>query len=135
MEAKWRALIHQKVNKLGLNSKSRGDGHNRFTVLSKTSRTREYDEESFDLFFDGKRAPRSFLHGPLRQGPKGRAIVSYKDGDTVGASAPELGNENKGHALMVKMGWSKGMALGALDNKGILQPIAHVVKTSKAGLQ
>jgi hypothetical protein len=33
------------------------------------------------------------------------------------------------------MGWSKGMGLGALDNKGILQPITHTVKMSKAGLQ
>jgi hypothetical protein len=36
---------------------------------------------------------------------------------------------------MQKMGWSKGMSLGAVDNKGILQPIAHTVKTTKAGLK
>jgi hypothetical protein len=32
------------------------------------------------------------------------------------------------------MGWSTGTALGALNNKGILQPVLHVVKTTKAGL-
>jgi hypothetical protein len=36
---------------------------------------------------------------------------------------------------MMKMGWSKGTALGTADNKGILQPIPHTVKTNKAGLQ
>ncbi|KAF2704347.1 hypothetical protein K504DRAFT_462904 [Pleomassaria siparia CBS 279.74] len=139
MEARWRAVIHKKVNKLGLNSKSRGDGARRFTVLSKTSRTWGYDEETFDVVFDEKKftrgQQRSLQRGAFRSGPSTRANVGYKDGDTVGASAPELGQENKGHALMEKMGWKKGMALGALDNKGILQPIAHIVKTSKLGLQ
>lgn len=64
-----------------------------------------------------------------------RPRFGYKDGETVGADAPELGPENKGHALMEKMGWSKGMALGSVDNKGILQPIPHMVKTNKAGLK
>lgn len=135
MEANRRATVHEFAKKLGLNSRSRGAGHNRFTVLSKTLRTRQYDDDSFDALMEQKKFNNRLQRGPFRQGPKTRATVSYKDGDTVGASAPELGPENKGHALMAKMGWSKGMALGALDNKGILQPIPHVVKTSKAGLQ
>ena len=37
--------------------------------------------------------------------------------------------------MLEKMGWSKGMVLGALGNeRGILQPIEHVVKNSRAGL-
>lgn len=60
--------------------------------------------------------------------------VSYMDGDVVGASAPEIGAGNKGRAMLEKMGWSTGTALGAANNKGILQPVAQVVKNSKAGL-
>jgi hypothetical protein len=71
----------------------------------------------------------------FRSGPRARPQVGYRDGDKVGANAPELGPENKGHALMMKMGWSKGMALGTVNNQGILHPIAHTVKTNKAGLQ
>lgn len=56
------------------------------------------------------------------------------DGDVVGASAPEIGVENRGRAILEKMGWSSGTALGATNNKGILQPVAHVVKNSRAGL-
>jgi hypothetical protein len=56
------------------------------------------------------------------------------DGDVVGASAPEIGVENRGRAMLEKMGWSTGTALGATNNKGILLPVAHVVKNSKAGL-
>jgi hypothetical protein len=56
------------------------------------------------------------------------------EGDIVGGSAPEIGAENKGRAMLEKMGWSTGTALGAINNKGILLPVAHVVKNSKAGL-
>lgn len=52
----------------------------------------------------------------------------------MGASVPELGQENKGRNMLEKMGWSKGMSLGALDNNGILEPVAQVMKRSKAGL-
>lgn len=52
----------------------------------------------------------------------------------VGAAAPEIGVENRGRAMLEKMGWSKGTALGALNNKGMLQPVIHTVKTTKAGL-
>jgi hypothetical protein len=58
---------------------------------------------------------------------------SYRDGEVVGAGAPELGVENRGRAMLEKMGWSKGTALGATSN-GILLPIAHVVKNTRTGL-
>lgn len=60
--------------------------------------------------------------------------VSYREGEVVGQHAAELGSENKGRLLLEKMGWSKGMALGTLDNKGIMVPIAHTMKKGKAGL-
>jgi len=68
---------------------------------------------------------------PSRAGVK---AATYMDGDVVGASAPEIGAENKGRAMLERMGWSRGTALGALNNKGILQPVKHVVKNTKAGL-
>lgn len=100
-----------------------------------------YDEDAFDAAIDQKgfrKRMQAFTRDPsykAHKGPKTRPMVGYKDGDIVGASAPELGPENKGRALLEKMGWSKGMALGAHDNKGILHPISHTVKTNKAGLQ
>jgi hypothetical protein len=144
MEAHRRAMVHQVVRLLGINSKSRGDGGSRFTILSKTRRTVTFDDDAFDAMLEQpkfKRRMQAAAYPPQQRGPKAykgkksRPVVGYKDGDVVGASAPELGPENKGRALMEKMGWSKGMALGAHDNKGILHPIAHTVKTNKAGLQ
>jgi hypothetical protein len=137
MEAHRRAVVHQMVHQLGVNSKSRGDGANRFTVLSKTVRTKEVEHEFFDALLQKKKFRARFQQVTTRKGfskATTRPGVSYKDGDKVGASAPELGPENKGRVLLEKMGWTKGTALGALDNKGILQPIAHTVKTGKAGL-
>jgi len=60
--------------------------------------------------------------------------ASYRDGEVVSASAPHLGEGNKGRVILEKMGWCSGTALGAAHNKGILEPVAHIVKTNKAGL-
>ena len=69
-----------------------------------------------------------------RWGAKPVSAASYKDGDVVGAHAAEIGIENRGRAMLERMGWSQGTALGTADNQGILQPIKHIVKTSKLGL-
>lgn len=63
-----------------------------------------------------------------------RLSVGYKEGEIVGAAAPELAAENVGNQLMRKLGWKPGEALGAQNNKGILQPVVHVVKNSRVGL-
>jgi hypothetical protein len=148
MEAYRRATIHQAASVFGVTSRSRGDGEDRFTILAKTKRTKTYTDAEFDFeiqrkgFIKRLRGPLMSKKGPkpakastFRSGNRLRPQVGYQDGDKVGANAPELGPESKGHALMVKMGWSKGMALGTEDNQGILQPISHTVKINKAGLQ
>jgi hypothetical protein len=148
MEAYRRATVHQAAKFFDLSSRSRGDGQDRFTVLSRTSRTRIYSDAEIDHAMLRKGFLKR-LRGPLlgkkslgpvkgstfRSGPRARPQTGYRDGEKVGEHAPELGPENKGHALLMKMGWSKGMALGTEDNQGILTPIAHTVKTNKAGLQ
>ncbi|KAJ8105509.1 hypothetical protein OPT61_g10132 [Boeremia exigua] len=149
MDASRRATIHQAADHFKLTSRSRGDGFDRFTVLTKTTRTRTYTDSEFDkaILHKGllyrlagptfsKKGDRPRKAATVRfGGARPKPTTSYRDGETVGANAPELGLENKGYALLAKMGWSKGMALGALDNKGILQPIPHTVKMTKAGLQ
>lgn len=67
-------------------------------------------------------------------GRPGTAAASYRDGDVVGAAAPEIGHDNKGRAMLEKMGWRSGTALGSENNKGIMLPVPHIVKNSKAGL-
>ncbi|CAG8223453.1 unnamed protein product [Penicillium salamii] len=144
MTKERRKLIHEVANNLNLKSQSRGHGLSRFPVLNKTARTPRYTPKTIsnvDGLLSGKKfnrrmfkawgadAPKSFK---TSRGKSGAA--SYMDGDVVGASAPEIGADNRGRAMLEKMGWSTGTALGAADNKGILQPVAQVVKNSRAGL-
>ncbi|KAE8321465.1 hypothetical protein BDV39DRAFT_212332 [Aspergillus sergii] len=140
-----RKLIHDLANALSLNSQSRGKGSSRFPILHKTSRTPRYTQKTIS-YIDQIFSKGRFNHGATKswdqkitksaKPPRGRpdSSVSYMDGDIVGASAPEIGAGNKGRAILERMGWSTGTALGATNNKGILLPVAHVVKNSKAGL-
>ncbi|KAL8711121.1 MAG: hypothetical protein Q9220_004502 [cf. Caloplaca sp. 1 TL-2023] len=141
-----RKMVHEMANRLRLGSKSSGVGKGRYPVLYRHRGTGEFDPAAFsklDTVFNSRSfLPRKEVRGPrksarVKQGAVARgntAGVSYQDGEVVGAAAPELGQENRGRAMLEKMGWSKGTALGASNNKGMLQPVTHVVKTTKAGL-
>ncbi|KAB8076679.1 hypothetical protein BDV29DRAFT_169535, partial [Aspergillus leporis] len=145
MTKQHRKSVHDLANALSLNSQSRGKGSSRFPILHKTSRTPRHTQKtitSIDKILSRGRfhhaATKSWdRHVTKSARPRrGRpdSSVSYMEGDIVGGSAPEIGAENKGRAMLEKMGWSTGTALGAINNKGILLPVAHVVKNSKAGL-
>ncbi|KAJ5633030.1 hypothetical protein N7490_009369 [Penicillium lividum] len=140
-----RKTIHELANKVNLKSQSRGNGITRFPILLKTSRTPKYSRKTipqFDNLLSGRKLNRRLYQswGPDASRPtkakRGGAggTVSYMDGDVVGASAPEIGVGNRGRAMLEKMGWSSGTALGASNNKGILLPVAQVVKNSRTGL-
>ncbi|KAK0669776.1 hypothetical protein QBC41DRAFT_319251 [Cercophora samala] len=148
-----RMVLHQLACKFNVKSQSTGKGTTRRPVLYRSKRTitfKSHQIREATRQVDGaarrvgrKYFPRADVVGPRgevpREASRGAAHVSVKalvlrEGEVVGASAPELGQENKGRAMLEKMGWSKGMALGTLENKGILEPVAQVVKKSKAGL-
>lgn len=140
-----RKVVHDVAGALSLKSQSRGKGSSRFPMLYKTSLTPRYTQKTIiqvDKIFSKSRFPprgpkaRSQNNKKSAKASRGRptSSVSYMEGDVVGASAPEIGAGNKGRAMLEKMGWSLGTPLGAINNKGILLPVAHVVKNSKAGL-
>ncbi|KAK4179742.1 hypothetical protein QBC36DRAFT_298243 [Triangularia setosa] len=148
-----RMVLHQLACKFNVKSQSTGKGITRRPVLYRSKRTitfKPHQVAEATRQVDGaarrvgrKYFPRADVVGPRSdaawEGSGGATRVSAKalvlrEGEVVGASAPELGQENKGRAMLEKMGWSKGMALGTLENKGILEPVAQVVKKSKAGL-
>ncbi|TEY85276.1 hypothetical protein BOTCAL_0014g00050 [Botryotinia calthae] len=144
MDKADRKFVHEIANAFKLKSKSAGLGNKRYPILYRTSRTTVYGVRAYEAAaskLSRRFLPRNDVGGRagavLKRGARGGGgfgAASYRDGDVVGASALELGVENKGRAMLEKMGWSAGTALGALDNKGILQPVSHVVKTTKAGL-
>lgn len=145
MAQQERKLIHEAANTLNLKSKSQGNGLSRCPILYKTSRTRKFYKGMLDFVDDmsyrQKCLPRHQKHKNRSGLPRERSRssgtslgVSYQDGEIVGIGAPELGQENRGRAMLERMGWSDGSALGASNNKGITVPVTQVVKVSKAGL-
>ena len=156
MESFQRRQVHLIAHALQLKSKSHGSGAGRYPVLFKTKFTPIFDldfsESELDEILASSVNPNQIYRTARKSGkgafakaksakPKANrggggkiSGATYADGEVVGATAPEIGIENKGRAMLEKMGWSKGMGLGALTNKGMLTPIEHVVKNSKAGL-
>ncbi|RSL87402.1 hypothetical protein CEP51_002227 [Fusarium floridanum] len=143
MDNHARKMIHELANKFKIKSKSTGKGDQRRPTLYRTGRTLPYVTVTFDQAINRvnrRYFPRLDMKGkksnrlpPIRGGAS-VAAATYQDGEIVGGSAPELGVENRGRAMLEKMGWSSGTALGAMNNKGILQPVTHAMKRSKAGL-
>jgi G-patch domain/R3H domain len=145
MDKVRRKMVHEIAGKFGVKSNSSGSGTNRYITFVKTSRTLAFDDEAFAEvsktvkwgFFPRSGAPRGpggKSTGKAQARTPGDAGVTYRDGEVVGAAAPEIGTDNRGRSMLEKMGWRAGTALGAVDNKGILQPITHVVKNTRAGL-
>ena len=73
------------------------------------------------------------MQRPIERLGAGRPTVWNKEGAIVGASALEIGVDNKGRAMLEKMGWSAGMSLGT-GNGGILAPVPVVIKHSNLGI-
>ncbi|CRK27348.1 hypothetical protein BN1708_014764 [Verticillium longisporum] len=144
MDNHARKVLHELANKFNIKSKSTGSGDQRRPTLYRTARTLQYSAVNFDQAIGRvgrKYFPRKDLgsrwgggRGSARRGGGGQPDTGYRDGEVVGGSAPELGQENRGRAMLEKMGWSTGTALGSMDNKGILQPVEQKVKRGKAGL-
>lgn len=140
--------VHQLANKFKIKSQSAGKGNDRYTVLYRSRATLPFDQVFFDRAFARTRQtwfPRvdvddetvnkaRILKRDEPRRTRGKQSNAYREGDIVGQHATELGAENKGRTMLEKMGWSKGMALGSSDNKGIMVPLTQVVKKSKAGL-
>jgi hypothetical protein len=144
MDPHARKIIHEIASKFNIKSKSAGKGDQRRPALYRTGRTLPYVESTFDHTvrrIHRRYLPRTDQKGkrrekakPVRPGGTSGAAASYRNGEVVGGAAPELGTENRGRAMLEKMGWSSGTALGASNNKGILEPVSQTMKTNKAGL-
>ena len=153
MDPHLRASVHRLAKSLHLHSRSEGKegvGAGRFPVLTKTQRTPYYTPETIwevDALFNMRKffpkhgggsykGARATKVPGLKKGKDrvGFSAASYANGEIVGAAAPELGTDNKGRALLEKMGWVSGMGIGKEGNEGTLEHVKHVVKTNKAGL-
>src|SRR4051794_29033623 len=78
--------------------------------LETTSNPNQQQEKPI---FNPPTAPKADIAPPKSNAPPApRTSVWNKEGTIVGHSAKEIGAENKGRAMLEKMGWSAGMGLG-----------------------
>ncbi|KAK5625521.1 hypothetical protein RRF57_001237 [Xylaria bambusicola] len=146
-----RKIVHTIANIFNIKSKSTGTGSSRYPVLYRSKATLPYDQDLFEQAFSRVRrtwfprvdvdekvvnAARVLKRAEPRAGKSkaGRSSLILREGDIVGQHASEIGIENKGRAMLEKMGWSKGMSLGTVETQGIIVPLTHVIKKTKAGL-
>ena len=150
MDNRSRKAVHEIAHGLGLKSLSKGKGTNRRPTIQKarSSHHCKFSHERVDatllryaLLPSRTRAlqPAKTKGAQDASRPSKRdksfANVSYRDGEIVGASAPEIEGSNKGRSMLQKMGWSTGSGLGAENNKGLHDPIVQTVKNSRTGLE
>lgn len=146
-----RKIVHSIANSFKIKSKSAGGGIGRYPVLHRSKATLPYDQNMFEQTFSRVRRTwfprvdvddevvketRILMRTEARDGKSrpGKSSLVLREGEIVGQHAAEIGVENKGRAMLEKMGWSKGMSLGTAETKGIIVPLMHVVKKTKAGL-
>lgn len=145
MDAAARKVVHEIAHRFQIASKSTGSGDQRRPTLIRKKATLRLDKALFSSVFaryqrrffarlDGNKAGAVFSKMTMGRNGGDPGAATVRNGEVVGGSAPEIGVQNKGRTMLEKMGWSTGMALGAMDNKGMTQIIEHVVKRSKAGL-
>lgn len=147
-----RKSLHQVAQAVGLKSKSQGGGAKRFPILYKTSQTEDYSPDMFHQVIQAS-ARGSLGYGRMKKGKKGKGTparggkaggfggrggggvgaATVRHGEVVGAGAAEISEKSFGHKMMMKMGWSKGKALGK-DGEGLLTPIEQRMRVGTAGL-
>lgn len=153
MDKPIRRAAHMISDIYGLKSNSQGSGKRRHIVLYKTSRCvipdADFLEETMfrarrSLGFNSKfrdtlpPEPRSSravkVGGRAGQGRASQPGARLRDGDLVGADAPEIALANRGRQMLEKLGWLQGSGLGAAGNEGMNIPLFATIKTSKVGL-
>jgi hypothetical protein len=133
-----------------IKSQSKGAGRQRFTVLIKTSRSSLTHANPGKIAYILKSKQSEFYGASWAKGsgsgnytmpgtrPKGsgggdggfgggKDATKRREGEAVGEGAAHLGEENLGHKLLSKMGWSQGDRIGKGDG-GLNQPIMAIVK-------
>ncbi|CUM65558.1 uncharacterized protein PRCAT00003204001 [Priceomyces carsonii] len=133
--------VSKMADYFNLKSLKCGRGTKQFIRVTKTKRTFRYLPNYDQIGRILRQRPifkRRDQEQPIMPGNKKdrnkKSTTVLKDGDIVGANAPEIDPTNIGRQLLEKLGWVKGEGLGALGNKGISVPLTAKVKKSKSGL-
>lgn len=156
MDKAVRRAVHVLCQAYGLKTASQGSGKRRHIILYKTKHSAQLPEADYleETLFRAKRslgfnskyrdtllpeaAQRKLGRSgkPMRTGRDGGGAGGrLRDGDLVGADAPEIAIANRGRQMLEKLGWLHGNGLGAVGKEGINLPLFATIKNSKHGLQ
>ncbi|KAI0661398.1 hypothetical protein C8Q70DRAFT_1052478 [Cubamyces menziesii] len=124
-----RKKIHELAGAFNLKSQSKGSGQNRYTTLTKTTRSGiGINEKKI------RRILKQATNGTWEpSGGYGRAkavsLAKHRDGEV---EAPKIGESNVGFKMLAAMGWADGDRIGL--SGGLDVPLAAVMKKTKLGL-
>jgi hypothetical protein len=130
MEKESRKRVHELADCYSLKSASKGAGRKRFTTLIKTSRSglnpnrakigRILRLESSSYFaqasWSAKSGSGNHTMPGTRGGGAGKDLAKRREGEVVGEGAKMLGQDNLGHKLLSKMGWTEGTRIGKSED-------------------
>lgn len=146
LDAHGNKTINKLASHYNMKCTRSGAGLHTYMKVSKTRKTFHYLPRHDLIAYILKQRP-IFKRADVKQRTKeemgmtdGKKVYEksnahVKDGDIVGAEAPEIGKSNIGRQLLEKLGWVQGEGLGAHGNKGISIPLMATVKNTKAGLK
>ncbi|EGW34340.1 uncharacterized protein SPAPADRAFT_54491 [Spathaspora passalidarum NRRL Y-27907] len=142
---------HQTIKKLAkyynMGVTNCGQSTNKYLKISKNKTTYKYypNYDQIDRILRGrpifhrqdvKRTPKTDKAEKAKKVTRGAdSKARVREGDIVGAEAPEIDQSNVGRQMLEKLGWVKGQGLGAHGNQGINEPIVAKVKMSKTGIK
>ena len=123
-----RKVFHFAINCTGCRSKSLGKASLRYITVDRLAKCQYPSEKNLKKIYSMLERSRNTLsgwqddeekgarrNGRTKAGKKSGNILerSAVHGQVVGANAEPISDTNKGHQLLVKMGWSVGNALGS----------------------
>lgn len=131
--ANW--YVKQIAGLHGLATSSQGSGKQKTVLCARTVRTGPARDLSLLRKLTTRRS--TFLRSDKRDSgnrkEKKGGKKKIRDGHVVGQEAAPVSQENFGHRLMTRMGWTQGSGLGRVG-AGITHPISATVKLTKRGL-
>ncbi|EJU04333.1 hypothetical protein DACRYDRAFT_48453 [Dacryopinax primogenitus] len=142
MDKESRRRVHLLADCFKLKSDSKGNGTNRFPILTKTTRSGiSIEEAKVERILRAckEAGPNStiaeFNRAYSRKKNDGQFKGSMCDveGEIVGAKAAKIGESNIGYKMLQMMGWSEGDKIG-LSAGGIIDPLTARIKRTKLGL-
>ncbi|KAJ1304472.1 hypothetical protein OPQ81_005619 [Rhizoctonia solani] len=140
MDKESRRRVHLLAECFTVKTASKGNGAGRYVTFQRTTRTGiNIDEKKIRRLVNADNEAEgggiaAFNKAYYRRTDDGPAKSSIKtrDGEIIGHKAAKIGQDNIGHKLLSKMGWSEGDRIGM--SGGLSDPLQAIMKRSKLGL-